>query len=120
MDVKYKLLAVAALVFSVFACGKMENKGLTDYSSPDYSPTESLIINQGFKAKDSVRTVFLIDSLEKTGDLTPMAASMFRASYYEQFFRRTDYDTEVERLYTHAYSLAQPDDHLTLMCLKLS
>ncbi len=107
-----QLLAVAALVFSFFACEKREGEGLADYSSPHYSPTDSLIIIQGFQARDTVRIVFLIDSLEKTGDLTPMAAGVFRAIYYESYFRRADYDIVAEKLYTRAYSLAQPDDHL--------
>ncbi|MBP5196380.1 MAG: serine/threonine-protein phosphatase [Bacteroidaceae bacterium] len=106
------LIAAAALLFSFSACEKTENKEQTDSSTPDYSPSESLIINQGFKANDSVRTAFLIDSLQKTGDLTPMAAAIFRASYHEQFCRRSDYDIVTERLFTAAYRLAQPDDHL--------
>ena len=112
MDVKYKLLAVAALFFSFFACGKWENKGLTDHSSTGYSHTDSIIINQGLMARDSVRTAFLIDSLEKTGDLSTMAAAVFRAIRYETLCRRTDYDIVAEKLFTRAYSLAQPEDHL--------
>ena len=105
-------MAVTALVFSFSACEKREHQRLADYASPDYSPADSLIINQGLYARDSVRTVFLIDSLKKTGDLTPMAEGVFRACYYESFFRYTDYDIVAERLYSRAYSLAQPDDHL--------
>ncbi len=105
-------LAAAVLFLSFSACEKRENKVLTDYSSSGYSPTDSLIISQGLMARDSVRTAFLIDSLEKTGDLSRMAAAVFRAIRYEIFYKRTDYDIVAEKLYIHAYSLAQPDDHL--------
>jgi len=107
-----QLLAATVLFLSFSACEKRENKGLTDYSSTGYSPTDSLIISQGLMARDSVRTAFLIDSLEKTRDLSTMAAAVFRAIRYEIFDKRTDYDIVAEKLYIRAYSLAQPDDHL--------
>ena len=40
-----RLLAIVALIFLVFACEKKESKGLTDFSNPDYSSIDSLVMN---------------------------------------------------------------------------
>ena len=104
------LLAVAAVVFSLFACEKKESAKLVDFEQPEYSKADSLIW-EAFDAYDSTRVTFLIDSLQKTGELSEMGADLFRAEYYMAFLRwKAEYEPEAEPLFRRVMAHNSPAD----------
>lgn len=104
------LLAIAALVFSLFACEKKESVKLVDFEQPEYSKADSLIWG-ALDADDSTRVTFLIDSLQKTGELNEMGADLFRAEYIEAFHPRiSEYDPAAEPFYQRVLTHNSPAD----------
>ena len=117
-----RLLVIAALIFLVFACEKKESKGLTDFSHPDYSSIDSLVMNAIYSVDrnyfyddnwNSERAVFLIDSLksfvdslEKHGDLSESGADVWRGRLYYY----TGHDNLAEDCYRHAMTYDSPAD----------
>ena len=117
-----RLLVIAALIFLVFACEKKESKGLTDFSHPDYSSIDSLVMNAIYSVDrnifyyenwNSERAVFLIDSLksfvdslEKRGDLSESGADVWRGRLYHY----TGHDNQAEDCYRHAMTYDSPAD----------
>ena len=90
------LLLVIALMASLFACEKREEKKQLSIH-PDYNWADSLILREGINAGDTMRSYFLIDSLEKTGDLNELGALTFRLITHQRFFHHNEIDAEVER-----------------------
>jgi serine phosphatase RsbU (regulator of sigma subunit) len=119
-----KSMAVAAvtLIFSVLACEKKEVKGLTDFTHPDYSSTDSLVMNainsvdrHIFYADDydEQRADFLVDSLkqiidrmEADGDLSEAAADVWRGKLYQY----ANFVDDAEECYRHAMTYDSPAD----------
>ena len=117
-----RILAFAALIFFVFACEKKESKGLTDFNHPDYSSTDSLVINAIYSVDrnifidadwNSERAVFLtdslksfVDSLEKSGDLSELGADVWRGRLYQY----TIHGNLAEECYRHAMTHDSPAD----------
>ena len=91
------LLLVIALMASLFACEKREEKKQLSIH-PDYNWADSLILREGINAGDTMRSYFLIDSLEKTGDLNELGALTFRLITHQRFYHHNEIDAEVERL----------------------
>jgi hypothetical protein len=91
------LLLVIALMASLFACEKTEEKKQLSIH-PDYNWADSLILREGINAGDTMRSRFLIDSLEKTGDLNELGALTFRLITHQRFYHHNEIDAEVERL----------------------
>ena len=90
-------LLVIALMASLFACEKREEKKQLSIH-PDYNWADSLILREGINAGDTMRSYFLIDSLEKTGDLNELGALTFRLITHQRFYHRNEIDAEVERM----------------------
>jgi signal transduction histidine kinase len=57
-----------------------------------------MILREGIDAGDTARSYFLIDSLEKTGDLNELGAETFRLLTHQRFYHHDEIDAEVERL----------------------
>ena len=90
-------LLVIALMASLFACEKREEKKQLSIH-PDYNWADSMILREGINAGDTMRSRFLIDSLEKTGDLNELGALTFRLITHQRFYHHNEIDAEVERL----------------------
>ena len=90
-------LTVIALIASLFACDKREGKKQLSVH-PTYSWADSMILREGIDAGDTARSYFLIDSLEKTGDLNALGAETFRLLTHQRFYHKDEIDAEVERL----------------------
>ena len=88
---------VVALIASLFACDNKQGKKQM-LLHPNYSQTDSLILREGIDAGDTVRTYFLIDSLEQTGDLNELGAEAFRLIAHQRFYHLNEIDAETERL----------------------
>jgi hypothetical protein len=85
------------LFVSLFACdNKKGNKQML--LNPTYSWADSMILREGIDAGDTVRAYFLIDSLEKTGDLNELGAETFRLLTHQRFYHHDEIDAEVERM----------------------
>ena len=89
-------LTIIALIASLFACDKREGKKQLSVH-PAYSWADSMILREGIDAGDTARSYFLIDSLEKTGDLNELGAETFRLTH-QRFYHHDEIDAEVERL----------------------
>ena len=90
-------LTSIALIASLFACDKREGKKQLSVH-PAYSWADSMILREGIDAGDTARSYFLIDSLEKTGDLNELGAETFRLLTHQRFYHHDEIDAEVERL----------------------
>ena len=90
-------LIVTALIASLFACDKKDGKKQLSLH-PTYSWVDSLILREGIDAGDTLRAYFLIDSLEKTGDLNELGAETFRLITHQRFYHHNEIDAEVERM----------------------
>ena len=90
-------LTIIALIASLFACDKREGKKQLSVH-PAYSWADSMILREGIDAGDTARAYFLIDSLEKTGDLNELGAETFRLLTHQRFYHHNEIDAEVERL----------------------
>jgi len=90
-------LTVIALIASLFACDKREGKKQLSVH-PTYSWADSMILREGIDAGDTARSYFLIDSLEKTGDLNALGAETFRLLTHQRFYQKDEIDAEIERL----------------------
>ena len=90
-------LTIIALIASLFACDKREGKKQLSVH-PAYSWADSMILREGIDAGDTARAYFLIDSLEKTGDLNELGAETFRLLTHQRFYHHDEIDAEVERL----------------------
>ena len=90
-------LTIIALIASLFACDKREGKKQLSVH-PAYSWADSMILREGIDAGDTARSYFLIDSLEKTGDLNELGAETFRLLTHQRFYHHDEIDAEVERL----------------------
>ena len=90
-------LTIIALIASLFACDKREGKKQLSVH-PAYSWADSMILREGIDAGDTARSYFLIDSLEKTGDLNELGAEAFRLLTHQRFYHHDEIDAEVERL----------------------
>ena len=90
-------LTIIALIASLFACDKREGKKQLSVH-PTYSWADSMILREGIDAGDTARSYFLIDSLEKTGDLNELGAETFRLLTHQRFYHHDEIDAEVERL----------------------
>ena len=90
-------LTIIALIASLFACDKREGKKQLSVH-PTYSWADSMILREGIDAGDTARSYFLIDSLEKTGDLNELGAEAFRLLTHQRFYHHDEIDAEVERL----------------------
>ena len=90
-------LTIIALIASLFACDKREGKKQLSVH-PTYSWADSMILREGIDAGDTARAYFLIDSLEKTGDLNELGAETFRLLTHQRFYHHNEIDAEVERL----------------------
>ena len=90
-------LIVIALIASIFACHKKDGKKQLSLH-PTYSWADSLILREGIDAGDTLRAYFLIDSLEKTGDLNELGAETFRLITHQRFYHHNEIDAEVERM----------------------
>ena len=90
-------LTIIALIASLFACDKREGKKQLSVH-PAYSWADSMILREGIDAGDTTRSYFLIDSLEKTGDLNELGAETFRLLTHQRFYHHDEIDAEVERL----------------------
>ena len=90
-------LLVIALMAFLFACEKREEKKQLSIH-PDYNWADSLILREGINAGDTMRSYFLIDSLEKTGDLNELGALTFRLITHQRFYHHNEIDAEVERM----------------------
>lgn len=85
------------LFVSLFACdNKKGNKQML--LNPTYSWADSMILREGIDAGDTARAYFLIDSLEKTGDLNELGAETFRLLTHQRFYHHDEIDAEVERM----------------------
>ena len=90
-------LLVIVFIDSLFACDKREGKKQLSVH-PTYSWADSMILREGIDAGDTARSYFLIDSLEKTGDLNELGAEAFRLLTHQRFYHHDEIDAEVERL----------------------
>ena len=90
-------LLVIVFIASLFACDKREGKKQLSVH-PTYSWADSMILREGIDAGDTARSYFLIDSLEKTGDLNELGAETFRLLTHQRFYHHDEIDAEVERL----------------------
>ena len=90
-------LLVIVFIASLFACDKREGKKQLSVH-PTYSWADSMILREGIDAGDTARSYFLIDSLEKTGDLNELGAEAFRLLTHQRFYHHDEIDAEVERL----------------------
>ena len=90
-------LTIIALIASLFACDKRGGKKQLSVH-PTYSWADSMILREGIDAGDTARSYFLIDSLEKTGDLNELGAETFRLLTHQRFYHHDEIDAEVERL----------------------
>ena len=90
-------LTIIALIASLCACDKREGKKQLSVH-PAYSWADSMILREGIDAGDTARSYFLIDSLEKTGDLNELGAETFRLLTHQRFYHHDEIDAEVERL----------------------
>ena len=90
-------LIIIALIASLFACDKRGGKKQLSVH-PTYSWADSMILREGIDAGDTARSYFLIDSLEKTGDLNELGAETFRLLTHQRFYHHDEIDAEVERL----------------------
>ena len=90
-------LLVIVFIASLFACDKREGKKQLSVH-PTYSWADSMILREGIAAGDTARSYFLIDSLEKTGDLNELGAEAFRLLAHQRFYHHDEIDAEVEKL----------------------
>ena len=114
--------AVVALILSVLACEKRENKRLTDFTSPNYSRIDSIVQNTIKSVDrhifygpnyDKQRADFLVDSLkqiidrmEADGVLNGAAIDVWRGYLYQYAIM----DDDAEECYRHAMTYDSPAD----------
>ena len=119
------LAAAATLLFSVVACEEKEDSKLKDFTNPEYSRTDSLILsaihslsqysilatgNRDMAQAAVNRMYSFIDSLEDRGEINAMNAAVFRAHSYEVIRQETEADDEMVRLYRIAMSYDSPEN----------
>ena len=103
------------LLFSVYACENREDRDRTDLSQPDYSLTDTLLINTIFSVDwNSIyygsneqrefvlaRLTQIIDSLEQAGDLDGLGADTYRGMIYNNAYKRLEAEKWYSRAMTH-------------------
>ena len=119
------LAAAISLIFSIVACEEKEDDRLIDFSQPEMSHMDSLVLGTIYSVSPySIRNTLnrdtaqaaveylysCIDSLENSGELSPMAAAVFRAHSYEMIRQETEADDEMVRLYRIAMSYDSPEN----------
>ena len=97
MNNRIKLFSVLVLAVFFFACDRKEDQTHSLTVAPTYSWADSLVLREGIDAGDTLRTYFLIDSLEQTGDLNELGAETFRLIAQQRFYHHGEIDAEVER-----------------------
>ena len=103
------------LLFSVYACENREDRDRADLSQPDYSQTDTLVINTIFSVDwNSIyygsneqrefvlaRLTQIIDSLEQAGDLDGLGADTYRGMIYNNAYKRLEAEKWYSRAMTH-------------------
>ena len=103
------------LLFSVYACENREDRDRADLSQPDYSQTDTLVINTIFSVDwNSIyygsneqrefvlaRLMQIIDSLEQAGDLDGLGADTYRGMIYNNAYKRLEAEKWYSRAMTH-------------------
>ena len=103
------------LLFSVYACENREDRDRADLSQPNYSQTDTLVINTIFSVDwNSIyygsneqrefvlaRLTQIIDSLEQAGDLDGLGADTYRGMIYNNAYKRLEAEKWYSRAMTH-------------------
>ena len=103
------------LLFSVYACENREDRDRADLSQPDYSQTDTLVLNTIFSVdwksiyygsneqREFVlaRLTQIIDSLEQAGDLDGLGADTYRGMIYNNAYKSLEAEKWYSRAMTH-------------------
>ena len=111
-----------SLLFSIFAC--KESPKQIDLSQPNFSHVDTLLLNtigsvdwrSIYYGSDEQRELVIarliqfVDSMEQAGNLNELGADTYRGIIYNSAYKRLEAEHRAG---------ADPNDDLTLMCLKL-